>query len=114
VSARYLATLIAEEEGGPTRDFKEEVCPFLLSAGLDGVEDFACRTWVPCHLGEPASSTTGVQRSLLAQVKRAEKTHCTGYGLSAKLAVFHSQESVTGGNQLSKSKECSCLTYFSH
>jgi len=35
----YLATLIAEEEGGPTRPLRDEVGPFLMSAGIDGIDD---------------------------------------------------------------------------
>lgn len=35
----YLASLIAEEEGGPTRPLRDEVVPYLMSAGIEGVED---------------------------------------------------------------------------
>lgn len=35
----YLSALIAEEDGGPTRPLQDEVAPFLMSAGIDGVDD---------------------------------------------------------------------------
>jgi len=35
----YIAAIIAEEEGGPLGPWRDEVVPYLLSAGLEGVDD---------------------------------------------------------------------------
>mmetsp|Transcript_4420 Transcript_4420/g.12944 ORF Transcript_4420/g.12944 Transcript_4420/m.12944 type:complete len:246 (-) Transcript_4420:73-810(-) len=37
----YLAALIAEEDGGPTRPLAAELVPFLAAAGIEGVVDEA-------------------------------------------------------------------------
>jgi len=35
----YLSSLIAEEDGGPTRPLRDDVVPFLLSSGMPGIDD---------------------------------------------------------------------------